>query len=207
MRRIIAAGVLITLLSPGDALATPASGFSATIVARGTISKGIVSAPPGASHSGLSPSWEDEFRRVHGRTPTSADKADRIWSLEFLARTGREPAPENWLARWNELQQPTDIVVVETTIEPGGSGGWHSHPGPAVVFVQSGAITLYSGGDGMCTPHRYTAGQVGVEFPHEVMNPINESTTTPAVVLVTFYNVPVGGPARIDKPNPGSCPI
>jgi quercetin dioxygenase-like cupin family protein len=30
---------------------------------------------------------------------------------------------------------PTDTVVLTTTINPGGSTGWHSHPGPAFIVV------------------------------------------------------------------------
>ena len=46
---------------------------------------------------------------------------------------------------------PTDTVVMTTTIAPGGSTGWHSHPGPAFIVVTSGTITLYDGNDPACT--------------------------------------------------------
>jgi hypothetical protein len=35
---------------------------------------------------------------------------------------------------------------VAPAIVSGGSTGWHSHPGPAVVIVKSGSLTLYDAG-------------------------------------------------------------
>ena len=49
------------------------------------------------------------------------------------------------LARGNDvskgtipLQFGTDIVMVQLTVEPGGSSGWHSHPGGAIIVVTQG---------------------------------------------------------------------
>src|SRR5262249_60280849 len=53
---------------------------------------------------------------------------------------------------------PTDTVVLTTTIAPGGSTGWHSHPGPAFIVVTSGTLTVYDGTDPACTPHQYGQG-------------------------------------------------
>lgn len=40
--------------------------------------------------------WEDEFTLLHGRAPTAQDKADRDWSLAFMAATGRAPTDADW---------------------------------------------------------------------------------------------------------------
>ena len=53
---------------------------------------------------------------------------------------------------------PTDTVVLTTTIGLGGSTGWHSHPGPAFIVVTQGTLTVYDGNDPTCTPHRYGPG-------------------------------------------------
>ena len=52
-------------------------------------------------------------------------------------------------------KDPTDTVVTTTTITPGGSTGWHSHPGPAFIVVTQGTLTIYDGDDPACTPHPY----------------------------------------------------
>ena len=36
------------------------------------------------------------------------------------------------------LQGGTDIVMAQITVDPGGSSGWHSHPGGAIVVVTAG---------------------------------------------------------------------
>jgi quercetin dioxygenase-like cupin family protein len=100
-----------------------------------------------------------------------------------------------------------DVVTTQNTIAPGGFSGWHSHPGVAVIVVQAGQLTLYSEpvGGGRCTSETYTAGQVFLERPHDQENAVNNGTV-PTVVAVTFFNVPHGGSARIDRANPGDCP-
>ena len=36
----------------------------------------------------------------------------------------------------------SDLHVLQNTIVPGGTFGWHSHPGPSLVIVKSGTATL-----------------------------------------------------------------
>jgi hypothetical protein len=43
--------------------------------------------------------WADAFEREHRRPPGARDRADRQWSLDFLKRTGRPPALDDWAAR------------------------------------------------------------------------------------------------------------
>ena len=44
------------------------------------------------------------------------------------------------------------IHVLQNAIAPGGSFGWHSHPGPSLVIVKSGTATFYLAKDRSCTP-------------------------------------------------------
>src|SRR5256885_15904778 len=52
----------------------------------------------------------------------------------------------------------TDIVVVSIVVTPGGSSGWHYHPGPVLVTVKTGTITFYMGDDPSCSAHVHPAG-------------------------------------------------
>src|SRR3712207_6337467 len=36
-----------------------------------------------------------------------------------------------------------DIAIVKVVLEPGGSTGWHHHPGAGLAAVKSGAVTFY----------------------------------------------------------------
>jgi hypothetical protein len=100
-----------------------------------------------------------------------------------------------------------DIIVAQNHDDPGGFTGWHSHPGLAVIALQAGQVTLYSEpvGGGECSAHSYSAGQVSLERPNDEENIVNTGAV-PAVAGATFFNVPHGGAAFIDRPDPGDCP-
>jgi hypothetical protein len=118
------------------------------------------------------------------------------------------------------LKRGLDIVVTKTTVKPGGSSGWHSHPGGAIVIIQQGEMTLYTtfgkGHDeqgqsdekGGCVITRYTQGQSFIERVGEVVQAVNTGSID-TIIVATFPGVPVGvvGGQRIDKPNPGTCGI
>ncbi|MDH4111560.1 MAG: cupin domain-containing protein [Actinomycetota bacterium] len=101
----------------------------------------------------------------------------------------------------------TDVVMVQNTFPPGSSSGWHSHPGFTVVVVQSGEITLYREAvdGGRCRVKTYEAGDTFYEWRRDAQNGINEGSAA-AQLFVTFFKVPPGGSARIDRPDPGNCP-
>lgn len=99
---------------------------------------------------------------------------------------------------------PVDFVTATVNIAPGGTSGWHSHPGVVLVSVISGSLVFY---DRHCKATVQAAGSGFVESGNRAGLVRNESTTTPAVVYAT-YIVPAGTPnasLRVDLPNPG-CP-
>ena len=117
------------------------------------------------------------------------------------------------LARGNDvskgtipLQFGTDIVMVQLTVEPGGSSGWHSHPGGAIIVVKQGSITVHAAVGSQCQIETYSAGDAFIERPGEVDQVTNNDSTMPYILLVTFPRVPTGGSPRIDQPDPGTCP-
>lgn len=109
------------------------------------------------------------------------------------------------------LQRPSDVAVQQVTIAPGGTTGWHSHPGPAVVIVKSGSLTLYDADDRKCRGTTYAAdpaSPVGKVFIDEGYGHVhigrNEGSTN-TELYVTYLDVPVGALPRIDVPDPGNC--
>ena len=42
------------------------------------------------------------------------------------------------------LQFGADVAVAQITVAPGGSSGWHSHLGGAIIVVKQGSLTVYS---------------------------------------------------------------
>jgi quercetin dioxygenase-like cupin family protein len=103
------------------------------------------------------------------------------------------------------LQVGTDVAMAQITVNPGGSAGWHSHPGGAIVVVKTGTLTVYTAVGSQCQVTTYSAGQAFIERPGEVDQVINNGTT-PYVLFVTFPRVPQGDSPRTDESDPGTCP-
>jgi quercetin dioxygenase-like cupin family protein len=82
-----------------------------------------------------------------------------------------------------------DVVQVDVVFGALASAGWHNHPGPVFVVVQSGTISVW---DEACVKHQYSAGQSFFEpGPTSSLLVKNESTTTDVHIYATFI-VPVG---------------
>ncbi len=93
---------------------------------------------------------------------------------------------------------PTDVVTQTLTFQPGGTSGWHGHPGAVLVVVKSGTFTRY---DARCNARVYTAGHAFVEGPEVAMV---RNTGFELAESVVTYLVPAGSPLRTDAPSP--CP-
>jgi quercetin dioxygenase-like cupin family protein len=98
----------------------------------------------------------------------------------------------------------SDFHVLQNTIIPGGTFGWHSHPGPSLVIVKSGTATFYMGDDPTCTPHVVPAGSGFVDAGGDVHVVRNEGSVDLVTVVASL--VPAGAARRIDEPDPGNCP-
>jgi quercetin dioxygenase-like cupin family protein len=98
----------------------------------------------------------------------------------------------------------TDIAVYSINVTPGGHSGWHYHPGPVLVVVQTGTITFYMGDDPSCSPQVHPAGTTFIEKGGMVGLARNEGTVD-ATVVATFF-VPEGSLPRIDAAAPANCP-
>jgi quercetin dioxygenase-like cupin family protein len=94
---------------------------------------------------------------------------------------------------------PSDVYIVQNRIVPGGSTGWHSHPGISFVTVRSGQATEYHGDD-PATSHVYPAGTGFTEEAGGVHLIRNEGTTD--LELIAFQLIPSGATRRIDAPQP-----
>jgi quercetin dioxygenase-like cupin family protein len=97
----------------------------------------------------------------------------------------------------------SDVVTQTVTFAPGGSSGWHSHPGPAILSVKSGTLTLYEAHDPSCTPLVFPAGTGFVETGGDVHIARNEGMEN--LTLNVTYIIPPNAPQRIDQPDPGNC--
>jgi hypothetical protein len=93
-----------------------------------------------------------------------------------------------------------EVVVQEVTIGPGGTTGWHSHPGPVIVVVKQGTLTYVRADGGVCTSTPYSAGKAFVDPGQGHAHTAFNFGTENLVLYATYFDVPVGGSPRIDVP-------
>ncbi len=114
---------------------------------------------------------------------------------------------------WLSLQKTkgsSDLYVQSNVWQPGGSTGWHTHPGHTLIIVTSGTLTEYHAD---CTPlvHTFVPGQPaptfvdpGRDHPHIIRNEGSVAASSIAVQLVPHD--PNKANRRIDAPAPENCP-
>ncbi len=97
----------------------------------------------------------------------------------------------------------TDIVIQRSVFTP-GPGMWHTHPGPSFVYVIEGEIKLerFAPKHGCTETPVFGPGSAYFEVANEVHRAVVVSPQS-AVLLVTRFNIPVGGAITIPAADPG----
>jgi quercetin dioxygenase-like cupin family protein len=110
-----------------------------------------------------------------------------------------------WLS-FQKTKGPSDLYVQNNTWQPGGTTGWHTHPGHSLIIVTAGTVTTYEGDDRQCRPHVYTAGMgfvdEGGDHVHVIRNEDSVEARTIAVQLI-----PAGATRREDADGNPACPF
>jgi uncharacterized cupin superfamily protein len=108
---------------------------------------------------------------------------------------------------WLSLQKTTglsDLYVQSNLWQPGGSTGWHTHPGHSLIIVTAGTVTEYEAPDLDCKPHVYNKGMTFVDPHGDYAHVIrNEGKTVARTIAIQL--IPSGTPRRIDFADPGNC--
>ena len=102
-----------------------------------------------------------------------------------------------------DLRHLSNVVSVRIDFRAGDTTGWHSHPGPVLVQVVSGAVTLRHAAHGRCLSQVVRAGHGFFETPgavHVAENP----RPAPAILYATFVLPPNAGP-EVSAPIPAPC--
>ncbi len=100
------------------------------------------------------------------------------------------------------IRGDSDLYITEVTFQPNSQTGWHTHPGPSLITVTDGTLTVYLDD---CTFEIYTAGQsftdVGCGDIHHIRNEGATATTRRA-------DCSAGASRRIEAGAraPGICP-
>lgn len=108
---------------------------------------------------------------------------------------------------WLSLQKTkglSDLYVQSNVWQPGGSSGWHTHPGHSLIIVTAGTVTAYEGDDPDCKPRVYTEGMGFVDHGGSHVHLLrNEGGVMAGTIAVQL--IPADAVRRIDAPDPGNC--
>jgi len=114
-----------------------------------------------------------------------------------------------WQARL-KTQGQSDLYVQSNVWAPGGSTGWHTHPGPSLIIITQGTVTAYEGDDPTCAPHVYgpntSLGSTFVDPGDDHVHIIRNETANEAKG-VAVQLIPATAGRRIDVPHPLNCPL
>jgi quercetin dioxygenase-like cupin family protein len=113
-------------------------------------------------------------------------------------------AEQNAGIKAESKQHSADVALAKVVIEPGGSTGWHHHPGVGLASVKSGTVTFY---DEKCKKTVYKAGESFLESYHPML--VRNQGKVDAVFYVAFI-IPTKTTEeglRIDDPKPKNCNV
>ena len=116
---------------------------------------------------------------------------DRDERAEFLAALGGQGKAE-----------ASEVAVVKASLTAGGYTYWHGHPGPSVVIVTGGEVTvLEPRSSGGCDRHTYGPGEA---FFHGTSNHDfrNEGSVTAEFTITYFVT---SWPPLTHTEAPGAC--
>ena len=141
------------------------------------------------------------------RADRDVARDDGCWRRDGDARVGRDGDATRIRPYRQRAPHPAGRGAIDggravRKIAPGGTTGWHSHPGKTLVLVSAGKFTLYRDRDGACRTRTYDAGQGFVEPPTSVHKGVNEGDV-PVELTAVFFRVPADGTTpRIRQPLP-----
>jgi len=116
---------------------------------------------------------------------------------------GQSVPPGTWEARM-KAHGVSDVYVVDNKLAPGGTTGWHSHPGPSLILVLTGAVTNYDSSEPRCAPHTYTAGAGFVDAGGQDVHTLRNNGTVPAETIAVQF-LPKDATRKINQPEPAGC--
>lgn len=120
--------------------------------------------------------------------------------------TGHLPAVSSMTETgpWQWTNTDSTLTVTENDVAPGGMFGWHEHPGPSLVVVETGTLTFYDGDDPSCAPMTVTAGDAFIDPGNHLHMGVDKGTD-PAVVVVARLTPTDAKSPRIDEEAPSQC--
>jgi quercetin dioxygenase-like cupin family protein len=93
-----------------------------------------------------------------------------------------------------QLPDASRIAVAKLTVQPGAQFPWHTHHGPAMVSVVTGAL-VYVAAD--CTERTYEKGSAFIDPGRGNVHTAYNPTPGETVLIATFLEAPAAGPLTV----------
>jgi quercetin dioxygenase-like cupin family protein len=148
-----------------------------------------------------------------GEVLTRADNAHDHGDPEVELLTGRSTSPDAISAQLRlkldgtgrthvmNMNDVDRLLLAKLTFGPGDIVDWHTHPGPVIVIVAEGVLTVTTARD--CVARDYGPDEVYIEQgPGDVLKVQNETDDT-TVIYALFFEIPAEGPLTIQEDDPG----
>jgi hypothetical protein len=193
---VLAAGLLLgaaatygapRIFAGQAAFATTGSGFTSTFLARGALAEDFAFGVP---------TEVVVKRKVAFKTKSGV-----------VTKTLKFKVPSVQTAIACNATNPCDTAFQLGTLQPGGTTGWHTHPGATFVAFVQGEGTVYHAIDSTCHAVKISAGSGFSQMP-TLVHVLHNDGTVP-IIIYTLYILPHGTPnsgIRIDQPQPAACP-
>ena len=95
----------------------------------------------------------------------------------------------------------SEVAVIRATLDPNGYTNWHGHPGPSVVVVTQGTLTVLEPTGSNCSVRRFGVGDA---FFHSSGNHDFRNEGSEQVVFYITYFV-TAWPPLVHHDDPGTC--
>lgn len=102
------------------------------------------------------------------------------------------------------VQDASQIVVLQILIEPGVTAPWHAHWGPGLI-VNAGPGTLQTVSSHDCVTRELPPGSAIIDHGGDDVHIARNESDEDVILYVTFLGVPPGQPPVIPVAPPADC--
>lgn len=105
-------------------------------------------------------------------------------------------APEGLHEMTVDIEDGSNLAVLEITLQPGAMFPWHTHPGSVLAAVKQGDLIYIHAGDCVERPAPQGTAFTDMGFGHVHMA-YNPSDSEETIVIATFIGAPDEGPLTV----------
>ncbi len=107
------------------------------------------------------------------------------WSPRSSRAQQQAQGVERKILRRQDLSMPGwEAVMIQTTMQPGGTEGWHTHPGTLVEYVLQGPWTMERRGKPTATYQTGETFSIVEGDVHQAINPGKTAVKGLAILIV-----------------------